>query len=202
MFSTPWKQKTLLQKGAFISFFLGVCAVCFIIGALAASLLTRHENYEIGNGRGSTFEIELGGEVAGIDILPGTEQTINPNIKNAGTEELYLFVRFDTSLTSSNSPIYDYVPTGSGWSRVDMGENAAPGEIIYVYGTASAPTAVMPDETVTLNGKMTAVVSKAEFVDLTDDDFVYTVHGCAILSKEAEGTAKDVYGAYLSDGGV
>lgn len=83
-----------------------------------------------------------------------------------------------------------------------MGENAAPGEIIYVYGSADAPTAVMPDETVTLNGKMTAVVSKAEFVDLQDEDFVYTVHGCAILSKEAEGTAKDVYGAYLSDGGV
>ena len=201
MFSTPWKQKTALQKGAFISFFCGVCAVCFIIGAFAAGLFTRHDDYEIGNGRGSVFEIVLGGKVDGIEVVPGTEQTINPNIKNAGTEELYLFVRFDTNTTPTNSLIYDYSATGGGWSRVDMGESAAPGQIIYVYGTADEPSVVMPEQTVTLNGKMTAVVSNAEFVDLVDDDFVYTVHGCAILSEKAEGTVSAIYSAYLSNGG-
>ena len=60
----------------------------------------------------------------------------------------------------------------------------------------------MPDETVTLNGKMTAVVSKAEFVDLQNEDFVYTVHGCAILSEEAEGTVSQVYAAYVGAGGA
>ena len=67
-----------------------------------------------------------------------------------------------------------------------MGTAGIDGEIIYVYGSAEEPTAVKPDETVTLNGKMTAVVSKAEFVDLQDEDFVYTVHGCAILSEESQ----------------
>ena len=147
------------------------------------------------------FKIQLGGQVEGIDILPGTEQTINPSIRNAGSEKLYLFVRFDTSTTSSNSPIYDYVPSGSGWSRVDMGDNAALGQIIYVYGSADEPSVVMPEETVTLNGKMKAVVSMSEFVDLVDDDFVYTVHGCAIQAQDLSGTAKAVYTEYMNAGG-
>ncbi len=201
MFSTPWKQKTALQKAAFNSFFFGVCVVCFIIGAFAASFFTSHESYEIGDGRGRVFKIEIGGEVAGIDILPGTEQTINPSIRNAGSEKLYLFVRFDTNTTAAGNQIFDYSATGGGWSRVDMGDNAAPGQIIYVYGSADAPTVVMPEETVTLNGKMTAVVSMSEFVDLVDEDFVYTVHGCAIQAQDLSGTASQVYTEYIGAGG-
>lgn len=69
------------------------------------------------------FSIDLSGSVAGIEVVPGTEQSVAPSIENTGTESMYVFIRFDVGTTASNTPVYSFTPDeNSGWTSVDTGE--------------------------------------------------------------------------------
>lgn len=195
MFKTPWSEKSLRQKAASIGLIIGIFFGCAIIAYAVSSYIT-HGSFTISNTRGSIFTIDLTGSVPGIAAVPGSEQSVSTSIKNTGTEKMYVFVRFDVGTTDAGSPIYSF--TTSGWSKVDR-DNA--GELLFVYGSSDAPTALLPGETASLSGTLTVVATGADFVDLTDDDFAVTVTGCAVGGPESEGTASALYSEYLSLGG-
>ena len=132
----------------------------------------------------------------GIPVLPGTEQSVNTSVKNNGTEKMYVFVRFDTSTTAAGSPIYEFA--ASGWEAVDSG---AASQLLYVYGSAEAPTPLNPGESAELSGVLRVVATGKDFAELTDDDFVLTVTGCAVSGPESKGTGAQLYAEYLGLGG-
>lgn len=195
MFKTPWNQKTIAQRlttiGAMVGIFFGAVLIAY-----AVSNLFTYGTFTIPNTKGTAFTIDLTNSVTGIEALPGSTQTVNTSIKNTGTEKMYVFVRFNTSTTSSGSSIYSF--SANGWSAVDRDDA---GELLFVYGSANEPTVVMPGETASLSGTLTVVATGADFVDLTDDDFAVTVTGCAVGGPESSGSASALYAEYLSLGG-
>ena len=72
---------------------------------------------------------------------------------------------------------------------------------MYVYGSADAPTSLNPGETAELNGTLRVIATNADFAELTDDDFMLTVTGCAVGGAESEGTGSQLYAEYLGLGG-
>lgn len=192
---TPWNEKTAWQKAASIGLILGIFLGCAILAYAVSSYFTSG-SFSIPNTRGSAFTIDLSGSVPGIAAVPGSEQSVSTSITNTGTEKMYVFVRFDTSTTSSGSSIYSF--TTSGWSPVDTGN---PGELLFVYGSTDAPTCILPGETASMSGTLKVVATGTDFVDLTDDDFAVKVTGCAVGGPESEGTASALYAEYVSLGG-
>jgi|ADurb_Gel_03_Slu_FD_contig_21_337108_length_685_multi_3_in_0_out_0_1 hypothetical protein len=195
MFKTPWSEKSLRQKAASIGIIIGIFFGCAVIAYAVSNYIT-HGSFTISNTRGYTFTIDLSGSVPGIAVVPGSEQSVNTSIENTGTEKMYVFVRFDVGTTSNDAPIYSF--TTSGWSAVDTGNT---GELLFVYGSESTPTAVYPGDTASLSGTLTVVATGADFVGLTDNDFAVTVTGCAVGGPESSGTASALYAEYLSLGG-
>ena len=195
MFKTPWSEKTLRQKAASIGLIIGIFFGCALIAYAVSSYIT-HGSFTISNTRGHVFTIDLTGSVPGIEVVPGSEQSVSTSITNTGTEKMYVFVRFNTSTTSSGTEIYSF--TTSGWSAVDTGN---PGELLFVYGSADEPTALTPGQSAAMSGTLKVIATGADFVDLTDSDFAVTVTGCAVGGPESEGTASALYAEYQSLGG-
>ena len=195
MFKTPWNEKTLRQKTASIGIILGIFLGCAILAYAASSFFTSG-SFEINNTKGSVFTIDLNKTVTGIAAIPGSEQSVSTSIKNTGTEKMYVFVRFDVGTTSNSTPIYSF--TTNGWSFVDTGND---GELLFVYGSSDAPTALLPGDTAPMSGTLKVIATGAEFVSLTDDDFGVTVTGCAVGGPESSGSAAELYAEYLSLGG-
>lgn len=109
---------------------------------------------------------------------------------------MYVFIRFDVGTTSNSTPIYSF--TTSGWSAVNTGN---PDELLFVYGSLSEPTLVMPGDSAAMTGTLKVIATGADFVTLTDEDFAVTVTGCAVGGPESSGTAAELYEEYKSLGG-
>ena len=195
MFKTPWSEKSLRQKAASIGLIIGIFFGCAVIAYAVSNYIT-HGSFTISNTRGSVFTIDLTGSVPSIAAVPGSEQSVSTSIKNTGTEKMYVFVRFDVGTTSNSTPIYSF--TTNGWSSVDTGND---GELLFVYGSSDAPTALLPGDTAPMSGTLKVIATGAEFVSLTDDDFGVTVTGCAVGGPESSGSAAELYAEYLSLGG-
>lgn len=113
----PWSEKTMRQKaiilGSVIGSFLGAGVLAYAI-----SPLFTHDSFTIDNTKGHVLSIDLTGSVSGIEVVPGTEQTVSPCIENKGTEPMYVFVRFDVGVTNSGGNVYSFTPdAGSGWTK-------------------------------------------------------------------------------------
>lgn len=195
MFSTPWSQKTVAQRLATIGIMIGIFAGSIFL-AYAISNFFTYGSFKIPNTRGTAFTMDLNKTVSEIAALPGSEQSVTTSIKNTGTEKMYVFVRFNTSTTSSGGPIYSFA--ANGWSAVDRDYA---GELLFVYGSEAEPTPIYPGETASLSGTLTVVATGADFVSLTDDDFGVDVTGCCVGGPESSGTAAALYSEYLSLGG-
>ena len=193
---TPWSEKTARQKamsiGAITGCFLGAGLIAY-----AASSLFTHDSFTIDNTKGTVFSIDLSGAVSGIEVVPGTEQSVAPSIENTGTEPMYVFIRFDVGTTSSGGSVYSFTPDeNSGWTAVDNG-NA--GELLYVYGSSSSPVAIESQDSADLSGTLTCIASGSDFVSL--DSVQVKVIGCAIGSfGEDEGSIAEVYEDYINPG--
>lgn len=168
---TPWSEKTARQKATSIGSILG-CFLGAAILAYAASSLFTHDSFTIQNTKGQVVSIDLTGAVEGIEVVPGTEQSVSPSITNNGTEPMYVFVRFDVGVTSSGTPVYSFDPDDDSWTAVDTGEA---GELLYVYGSGSTPVAVNSQEIADLSGVLTCIASGSDFVMLDDVSVSYRV---------------------------
>lgn len=195
MFSTPWSQKTVAQRLATIGIMIGIFAGSIFL-AYAISNFFTYGSFKIPNTRGTAFTMDLNKTVSEIAALPGSEQSVTTSIKNTGTEKMYVFVRFNTSTTSSGGPIYSFA--ANGWSAVDRDYA---GELLFVYGSEAEPTPIYPGETASLSGTLTVVATGADFVSLTDDDFGVDVTGCCVGGPESSGSGAELYAEYLSLGG-
>ena len=82
----PWSEMTLKQRAISI----GAVTGCFLgawLFAYAISPLFTHDSFTIDNTKGQVLSIDLTRLVSGIEVVPGTEQTVEPSIKNTGTGE-------------------------------------------------------------------------------------------------------------------
>jgi len=195
MFKTPWSQKTFAQRLITIGIMIGIFAGSIFL-AYAISNFFTYGSFKIPNTRGTAFTMDLNKTVSEIAALPGSEQSVTTSIKNTGTEKMYVFVRFNTSTTSSGGPIYSFA--ANGWSAVDRDYA---GELLFVYGSEAEPTPIYPGETASLSGTLTVVATGADFVSLTDDDFGVDVTGCCVGGPESSGSGAELYAEYLSLGG-
>lgn len=197
MFKTPWSQKTFAQRLITVGTMIGLFAGSVFL-AYAISNFFTYGSFKIPNTRGSAFTMDLNKTVSGIEAVPGSKQSVTTSITNTGTEKMYVFVRFDTSTTTSGTPIYSF--SADGWSPVSY-DNQPSGELLYVYGTAAEPTPIYPDDTALLSGTLTVVATGKDFVSLTDENFGVDVTGCCVGGPESSGTAAELYAEYLTLGG-
>ena len=155
---------------------------------------TCSKSYDIANTRGSVFTIDLSGIPAGIAVTPGSKQTVETSISNKGTENMYVFIRFDIGTVNGKS-IYSFtVSDVSGWAEVkDLGD---PSKILLVYGESSTSVALEPGNDATLSGTLKCIASGSDFPSLSDNDFKVKLVGCAIGSEGENGTAKKIYDDY------
>ena len=181
-------NKRAVKYGTAIGLFLGAAILAFAISSYFSS-----KNFEIDNTIGHVFSVNLTGQVAGTEITPGSEQTVNPVMTNTGTEEMYVFVRFNVgTYTTSNAtePVYTYVVdtesnvgAGAAWTRVST-EN--PGELLFAYGSEGELLLVQPGAALTLPGKLVATSDNTVFSGLSDNESSEPI---------------EAYGHYLSLGG-
>ena len=192
-----WSEKTARQKaivlGSIIGCFLGAGLIAY-----ASSTFFTHDSFVIDNTKGTVFSIDLSGSVAGIEVVPGTEQSVAPSIHNTGTDPMYVFIRFDVEPTASGGNVYSFTPDeNSGWTAVDTGDA---GELLFVYGSSSTPVAIESQDSAEIPGTLTCIASGSDFVAL--DDVSVRVTGCAIGSVGEDGeTAAEVYADYIELGG-
>ena len=192
----PWSEKTFRQKAASV----GLVTGCFLgagFFAYAASTYYSHKSFTIDNTIGHYFTMDLSGSVEGVEVVPGTEQTVSPCIENKGTEPMYVFVRFDVGVTASGGNVYSFTPDNdSGWSQVE----APAGQLLYVYGTNDSPVSIESQNSAELPGTLTCIAEGSDFVSL--DSVEVRVTGCAIGSEGEDGeSAAEVYADYIELGG-
>ena len=153
------------------------------------------------------FSVNLTGQVAGTEIAPGSEQTVSPVMTNTGTEEMYMFVRFNVGTyptsTTITEPIYSYVintehESGGLWTAVATDN---PAELLLAYGSETELTPVQPGAAVTLPEKLVATSDNTVFGGLSNADMKVTVTGCAIGTDNESSDPSEAYGHYLSLGG-
>lgn len=191
----PWNEKTIKQKASFVGTVFGCFLGCCLIAYAASSLFT-HDSFTINNTKGSVFSMDLTGELEGIEVVPGTEQSVAPSIQNTGTEPMYVFVRFDVGTTASGFNVYSFTPDeNSGWTQV--GNES--GSLLFVYGSNDSLVAVNSQNAADLSGTLTCIATGSDFVML--EDVSVKVTGCAIESEGEDGNAAEVYQDYINLGG-
>ncbi len=191
-----------------VGHFFGSATVVFAATALIATLIAS-KSFEILNTGGQIISIDLTGQVEGMAVTPGTEQSVSPAMTNKGNVNMYMFIRFDvgtyTTAAGENGstvkPVYEFTvdrSESSFWTQIE-GENL--GQLIFAYGAESELTEVEPKEEIMLPGTLKCIVDDSSFVDLDDNDLKIKVTGCAIRSEDQSTIAYDCYQAYLSAGG-
>lgn len=143
-----------------------------------------------------------------MEITSGSEQTVNPVMTNTGTEEMYVFVRFNVgtySTSTTTEPVYTYVVdtesnvgAGAAWTAVSTDN---PAELLFAYGSESELTPVQPGAAVTLPGKLVATSDNTVFSGLSDSDMKVTVTCCAIGTDNESSEPREAYGHCISLGG-
>lgn len=115
-----WKDKWNLASARKRAIAIGSVLGCLFGSFLIAFAISQHQDsdsFVIGDKKGSVFSVDLSGEVEGIDMVPGTQQSVSPSVQNTGTIEMYVFVRFDVSTTNSGGPVYSFMPSIDGWTQ-------------------------------------------------------------------------------------
>lgn len=186
------------QRARTVGTAVGVFIGCAIL-AVALSQFFVSKSFELSNTKGHVFTIDLSGQAAGIQMVPGSEQSLSPVITNTGTEKMYVFVRFDVETDDNGDPIYSFTPSSTEWTQVPIDPNT---QLIYMYGIdENSPTAVLPDQTAQLSGVLKLEAENQDFPYLEDDDFKVTITGCAIGTDCDAESAQNIYSEYLSLGG-
>ena len=182
-----------------------VIAVVSIVYAISSYFFS--DSFIIPNTKGHVFSMDLSGAVAGIEVVPGSEQSVAPVMTNTGTENAYVFIRFDVSTYIPSSdvqgeqemPVYSFTPDEPDlWTQI---ETDNPGQLLYAYGTETELNVVAPKEDVVLAGTLTMMNDNAAFVDLSDDDVKVKVTGCGIGTDNESEVAYEAYQHYVSLGG-
>ena len=126
----------------------------------------------------------------GVDVVPGTEQSISTSITNNSAQPMYLFLRLDCG-TYENNCVYEFSPDGGGdgaeegepqWKVLDVGES---GQIVLAWVEEGKLKVVEPQESVGINGTLTCVVPIQYFDRLADKDMSVDFTGFGISTDES-----------------
>lgn len=125
----PWNEKTVRQKVASVGTILGIFLTCTIIAYAVTSLLGS-KSASINNTKGHTFKMDLVIGIEGIEVVPGTEQSLSSiTVQNkSSTDTVYAFISFNY-----DPNVYE-IQNVSGWELVqDSG-----GQAVYSYSSGGA----------------------------------------------------------------
>lgn len=189
----------------------GILAVIVFSGiiVIASGLLGGHASYTVSPTAGYAYSIDLTGTQTAGEIIPGGNFSIDPQITNTSTGDVFMFVRINCKSITTDSgykPIYTFTIANESKENWKVIEGVVPsteteGSILVAYA-ADSMSPVEPGDSVELVGSLTLDVTNKEYKDIKGDLDV-VIHGCAVHSaaegeeSETSGTPSEAYQAYL-----
>ena len=85
-YNEKYNEKTIKRKAGLLGILIGILFVASFIAYSVTSFIAS-DSFKIKNTRGTVFTINLNGAVEGIEVVPGSEQSVNTSITNQGTEQ-------------------------------------------------------------------------------------------------------------------
>ena len=182
-----------LMKTVGISFGIlcGTAIIAFALTTLFTMITTK-----LPNKKGVIeFKISIESlERKGVDVVPGTEQSIQTSITNDSAQPMYLFLRLDCGTYDKDSCVYSFIADGVGdgagegenepqWKVLDIGET---GQIVLAWVEDGKLKVVEPQESVGINGTLTCVVPIQYFDRFEDKDMSVDFTGFGISTDESD----------------
>ena len=170
----------LISIGASVGTVLGAAIIAFAISSKISQDSTRLPN----SGGVVEFKIDIGDlNDYGIEVVPGSEQSISTSVKNDSGENMYMFVRLGfgnyTSEDGTEQPLYSFTPSDD-WAVV---ENEDAGQIVLAYTSGEDELAVVEaQDSVELSGTLICLVTKREFSQV--DNFSVDFTGIGISTED------------------
>ena len=171
--------------GGSIGRILGTAIVVFAISVLFSMVTAR-----LPNTKGVIeFKIKIDSlENQATAVVPGTEQSISTTITNDSGQQMYMFVRLNTSTYDGNNSIYSFVPNNGdddyGWSVIEG--VAESGQIVLAWVEDGKLRKVEAQDSVVLSGTLTCVVPIQYFDGLSDSDMIVDFDGFGISTEESD----------------
>ncbi len=179
---------TMKTVGISLGILCGTAIIAFALTTLFTMITTKLPNKK------GVIEFKISIEKLddkGVDVVPGTEQSISTSITNNSAQLMYLFLRLDCGTYGDGECVYSFIADGAGewdsaaephWKVLDIGET---GQIVLAWVEDGKLKVVEPQESVGINGTLTCVVPIQYFDRLEDKDMSVDFTGFGISTDES-----------------
>ena len=205
--------KSIIKK---LFTYIGVIAFAIVVVRAAGNLFA-HMYYIMNPTAGYAYSIDLTGNTTAGEIIPGGTFTIDPEITNNSTGDVYAFIRIDCAsyqavVDGPYLPIYEFTPStesAGSWAVIDsLSDATATGaSIVVAYGDGSSMSTLATDSSAQLTGSLKLNVTNTAYKDGVKNDLNVTIHGLAVHitadgdAGAIDATPKDAYDEYVRLGG-
>ena len=198
-----------------LSFFTFGIVILLIIVASATSQYWGKLSFKTQNTKGKFFKINLLGEPAATyELTPGDSFTIEPVIRNIGTEPIFCFITIKMRRGANKAPAFSLsISDPESWllmKQVNFQEDdKSMCTQIYAYshypGVSPEMLALYPEEsTPPLTDRLTLSVGLTDFSSFDDEDVNVVVSGIGLAFSQFGDISTDpeyVWGLYLTVNG-